>query len=325
MHEVKVAGRPPAVWTAVVLAGTLWLGGTWPAAQSAGPAAPVMAAEALMTTVRALADPGMEGRGAGTPGGARARAYLVERLTALGLEPAFGTSFEQPFTFSVGKPGAPDAGTPLAGVNLVGRCPGTQPDAPIIVVSAHYDHLGVRGGRLYPGADDNASGVAVLLELAAVCRVEPFRHTLLFAAFDAEEAGLDGARAFLAAPPVPRNRLALNLNLDMVARGDKGELFAAGLHHTPRLRPLLTPVAARAPIRLRFGHDLPGTGTDDWTMQSDHGVFHEAGIPFVYFGVEDHPDYHQPTDTADKIDPAFFANAGAVILDALRALDAGLQ
>jgi len=74
-----------------------------------------------------------------------------------------------------------------------------------------------------------------------------------------------------------------------------------------------------------FGHDLPGTGDEDWTMQSDHGVFHEAGIPFVYFGVEDHPDYHQSTDTADRIDPDFFAKAAAVVLDALRALDAGLR
>jgi hypothetical protein len=60
-------------------------------------------------------------------------------------------------------------------------------------------------------------------------------------------------------------------------------------------------------------------------MQSDHGVFHQAGIPFLYFGVEDHADYHQPTDTADRINPDFFAKAAAVVLDALRAVDAGLR
>jgi hypothetical protein len=60
-------------------------------------------------------------------------------------------------------------------------------------------------------------------------------------------------------------------------------------------------------------------------MQSDHGVFHEAGVPFLYFGVEDHPDYHKPTDTADKINPEFFVRAAGVILDALRALDASLK
>jgi len=165
----------------------------------------------------------------------------------------------------------------------------------------------------------------VLLEMAAQCMAQPFRHDLVFAAFDAEEGGLHGAAAFVSAPPLPRDRLALDVNLDMVARGDKGEIYVAGTHHYPRLRSLLEPVAARAPIRVLFGHDLPGSGHEDWTLQSDHGRFHQAGIPFVYFGVEDHPDYHQPSDTADKINPDFFVKAAGVVLDALRTLDAGLQ
>ena len=64
---------------------------------------------------------------------------------------------------------------------------------------------------------------------------------------------------------------------------------------------------------------------EDWTNQSDHGPFHEAGIPFLYFGVEDHPDYHQPTDTPDKIDPAFFRGVVEMVLDTLLALDAALS
>jgi Zn-dependent M28 family amino/carboxypeptidase len=146
----------------------------------------------------------------------------------------------------------------------------------------------------------------------------------VFVAFDAEEHGLQGARAFVDAPPVARDRIALNVNLDMVSRGDTGELYAAGTHHTPALRAPLEEVAARAPVTLLFGHDRPEDGPNDWTMQSDHGAFHQAGIPFVYFGVEDHPDYHQPTDTADRIDPGFFARAAATILDALRTLDTAL-
>ena len=73
---------------------------------------------------------------------------------------------------------------------------------------------------------------------------------------------------------------------------------------------------------LRFGHDTGG-GQDDWTLQSDHGAFHAAGTPFLSFGVEDHSDSHKPSDTADKIDPAFFAAAVGTILDLVRALDAG--
>jgi Zn-dependent M28 family amino/carboxypeptidase len=284
-----------------------------------------VSADALMTTLRTLASEEFEGRGAGTPGGAKARAWVRERFTAIGLQAA-SDSFEHPFSFTPRGRGQHGGDMPpVHGVNLVGTCPGTDASLPVIVLSAHYDHVGVRGGRMFPGADDNASGVAVLLEAAASCVRQPFRRTVIVAAFDAEEVGLQGARAFIASPPVTKDRIAVNVNLDMLARGDKGELYLAGLHHHPTLRPVLEPVAARAPIRLLFGHDTPGSGNDDWTMQSDHGVFHEAGIPFVYFGVEDHPDYHQPTDTADKVNAEFFAKAAATVLDALRALDAGLK
>jgi Zn-dependent M28 family amino/carboxypeptidase len=237
-----------------------------------------------------------------------------------------GDRFEHPFEFRPrGRDVQPNDASPVPGVNLLALCAGSDPALPMIVLSAHYDHVGIRNGQMFPGADDNASGVATLLEIARICVAQPFRHGLVIAALDAEEMGLQGARAFMAAPPVPKDRIALNVNLDMVARGDKGELYVAGLHHNPTLKALLEPVAARAPIKVLFGHDLPGTGDEDWTMQSDHGVFHEAGIPFVYFGVEDHADYHQPSDTADRINPDFFGKAAAVVLDALRALDAGLR
>jgi Zn-dependent M28 family amino/carboxypeptidase len=144
-------------------------------------------------------------------------------------------------------------------------------------------------------------------------------------AFDAEEDGLNGARAFVGRPPVPRERIALNINMDMVSRSDKREIFVAGTYHTPSLKPTLEEVAKRAPITVRFGHDRPSAsadGVDDWTNQSDHGPFHAAKIPFVYFGVEDHADYHKPTDTAGKIDRGFFVAVAETILDALLQLDA---
>jgi len=295
-------------------------------APAAAPGAGI-SATALMDTVQTLASAEYEGRGAGTPGGAKARAWVRDRLQRLGLRP-MGESLEHPFPISPRGRTAERTSTtqaPAEGANLVALCAGTDPSLPLVVLSAHYDHVGIRDGRLYPGADDNASGVATLLEIARVCVDQPFRHGLVIAALDAEEVGLRGARAFIADPPVAKDRIALDVNLDMIARGDKGEIYVAGLHHNPTLKPLVEPVAARAPIKVRFGHDLPGTGHDDWTMQSDHGVFHQAGIPFLYFGVEDHADYHQPTDTADRINPDFFAKAAAVGLDALRAVDAGLR
>jgi Zn-dependent M28 family amino/carboxypeptidase len=180
---------------------------------------------------------------------------------------------------------------------------------------------------MYPGADDNASGVAALLAIARELQQRPLRHPVIIAALDAEERGLQGAKAFLTRPPVPPWQIALNINLDMLSRSSRNEIYAAGTYHYPALKAPLEQVQRRAAVALRFGHDVPRERTrlDDWTLQSDHGEFHKAKIPFVYFGVEDHPDYHKPTDTADKIDPAFFRRVVEMILDAVVTLDREVQ
>jgi Zn-dependent M28 family amino/carboxypeptidase len=281
---------------------------------------PRFTAEELIADVKTLASPSFEGRRVGTPGNAKARAWIVERFREAGLIP-FGDAFQLPFQFT-------RAGVSSSGVNVAGWCRGSGArDNGVIVITAHYDHLGVRDGATFFGADDNASGVAVLLALARQCRATPFTHDVVFVAFDAEEGGLQGARAFVAAPPVAKERIALNVNLDMVSRGDKEELYAVGTYHRPALKAVLDPVVTRAPIKLLFGHDKPkdvAGGIEDWTMQSDHGPFHAAGIPFIYFGVEDHPDYHKATDTPEKINPDFFFKAATTILDAVTALDRAL-
>ena len=286
------------------------------AAQPAAPAGarPAAAGAALMDTIRALTAPGMDGREAGSAGGEKARDYIERRLAAARLPQAGASGYRQAFSFTT------KAGVTRTGTNLIARCEGRHPDRPVLVVSAHYDHLGVRGGQTYHGADDNASGVALLLHLGERCAATPFDRTLILAFFDAEELGLQGAQAFVKAPPVPMERLALNLNFDMVSRSDRQEIFVAGPGRWPVLGPLLKPVAEGAPIAVRFGHDTGG-GQEDWTAQSDHGVFHAAGIPFVYLGVEDHADYHQPTDTPDKIAPAFLDGVATVAWRLLSALD----
>lgn len=286
--------------------------------------APAFTQADLMDSVKVLASPEMAGRQAGTPGNAKAREWIVERFRQAGLRPLVGSGFEMPFTFER-RGNAQNESVQMKGINLAGICRGTgAKDNGAMVLTAHYDHLGVREGATYFGADDNASGVAVLLALAQQCQKTPWLHDAVFVAFDAEEMGLQGARAFVKALPVPKDRtIALNINFDMVARGDKNELYVAGTSHRPALRPILEPVASRSKIRLSFGHDTGG-GQDDWTKQSDHGAFHEAGIPFVYFGVEDHPDYHKPTDTADKINATFFYQAALTILDAVTTIDRAL-
>ena len=276
--------------------------------------------ERLMATVTTLADPKFEGRAAGSPGGIAARGWIVDRFTAIGLSPVMG-AFVHPFTFTRMTMGGRQEGE---GANVLGMCVGKEPKLPYYVVSSHYDHLGVRDGQTYPGADDDASGVAVMLEIAASCRKTPFRHSIVFAAFDAEERGLQGSKAFMVKPPVPKERIGLNVNLDMVSRNDKREIFISGTYHYPDLKAPLDQVASRAPIRVLFGHDKPvaiAGGVEDWTNQSDHGPFHAEKIPFVYFGVEDHADYHKPTDTADKINRGFFVDVAETILDSILALD----
>jgi Zn-dependent M28 family amino/carboxypeptidase len=289
------------------------------------PVAPAAAPDgaAILASIQALTAPGMDGRATGTPGNAKARAWIAERLAAIGVMPLAALppsvnpmgrkTFEAPFTFTS------KAGTSMQGVNLVALCGGRRQELPAIVVSAHYDHLGIRDGQTYHGADDNASGVAMLLTVAERCHSRPFEHTLVLAFLDAEEQGLQGAKAFVASGMAQRT-VGLNVNFDMVSRSDKKEIYVAGPGRWPALLPILKAPASRASITVKFGHDTGG-GQDDWTMQSDHGAFQAAGIPFVYLGVEDHADYHKPTDTADKIAPAFLSGVAAFVLDALDALD----
>jgi peptidase M28-like protein len=305
MSRSGLLGGPPR---AGLLAGALALGVLLPVGPLGCQAGPDTAS--LMHEVRVLAADSMEGRKAGTPGGARARRYLVQRLRALKLAP-LGKDLEQPFD---------------GGINLLAVIPGTGLSGRYIVLSAHYDHLGTVRGQVYNGADDNASGTAAVLAIAAELRRKPLTHSVIVALFDAEEAGLLGARAFVATRPVAPSTIALDVNLDMVGHSERGELWAAGTARYPALLPALTAVRERAPIRLLLGHDRSGVrGQQDWSLDSDHGAFHEAGIPFIYFGVEDHKDYHRPTDDPETLTPAFFAGAVRTVLDAVRTLDSAIR
>lgn len=288
-------------------------------ATSTAHATPQPGANAL-NDVRILSADDMEGRGIGTPGGAKARAYIVKRFGQIGLRPQ-GKSFEQPFTF---KPRY--FGKDVTGVNLVARIPGTSSSGKVLVVSAHYDHLGVRKGEIYNGADDNASGVAGLLAVAEAFKAKPPRHTVLIVAFDGEESGLRGAKAFVADPPVPLATIGLNVNFDMISKNAKGELYVSGAGPQPWLKPLLSNLAKTAPVKLKLGHDTDAEGKENnWTQQSDQGPFAVAGVPWVYFGVEDHPEYHKPTDDFATIPQDFFKRSIATVVRASLALDGDLD
>jgi len=267
----------------------------------------------------ALSADSMQGRRIGSPGSAMARALLVPRLAAAGLVP-LAPGYEQLFEVKGGR----DT-TVHAGVNLVAMVRGADTSR-VIVVSAHYDHLGVRGDQVYNGTDDNASGTAAVLAMAEYFARHKPAHSMVFAFFDGEESGLRGARAFVASPPIPLARIAADVNLDMVARLDKNELYAAGATPYPFFAPLLQATAAVSPIKLILGHDTNAGGAhENWINQSDQGAFHAAGVPFVYFGVEDHPDYHKPTDDIEKVDAGRYLAAVRTIADFVRRLDQSLD
>jgi Zn-dependent M28 family amino/carboxypeptidase len=242
---------------------------------------------------------------------------LVSEVRRLGLEPVAG-QYVHPFVSA--RRNRPDS---VRGANVVAMLRGSVTPERIIVVSAHFDHVGVRNGLVFNGADDNASGTAAVLALAAHFAAHRPAHSILFAFFDAEEMGLLGARAFIADPPVSLAAIGANVNMDMVSRSDSGELYAAGAARYPQLRPLLEPLIALSPVKLRLGHDS-GSGRDDWTNLSDQGAFHAVGIPFVLFSVEDHADYHQATDDVERIQPAFYVGSVRTIAAFVSRLDAAL-
>ncbi len=269
-------------------------------------------ATALVDDLRRLSADDMEGRRVGTPGGARARALLVTRFRGAGLRPFAGT-FEQPF----------GGGGGVAGVNVAGYVPGRVRPNQYIVVSAHYDHLGVRDGRTFNGANDNASGAAALPALARhFVRNRP-ATSLLFVAFDAEEGGLAGSRAFVDRPPVSRDAIVINLNMDMIGRDDSNTLWVVGTRRQPALRPFVERAATAASVSLRMGYDNPADGAlKDWTRDSDHWSFLQAGIPALYFGVEDFALHHHVDDDFETMTLDFYVRAVESMARVIEVMDA---
>lgn len=282
--------------------------------------APIARTDQLLEDVRVLSADDMEGRLIGSPGGVKARSYLLGRLRQIGVTPLAGLQLDLPFA-------AERDGRPVNGANLVGVIPGTGGSDRALILTAHFDHLGVRDGRIFNGADDNASGVAAVLKIAASLKQRAPLHDVIIALVDGEEGGMSGSSALLADPKFAESlkRIVLDVNLDMVSRSDKNELYVSGGYHFPWLKPRLEAIAGRASVKLLLGHDRPEQGHDDWTNQSDHYAFHRIRRPWVYFGVEDHPDYHQPSDDFERIPVDFFHRSVETIEMAVRNFDRDLS
>ena len=261
--------------------------------------APVFSEQRMMKHIEYLASDELKGRGLGTPELETAAAYIAGKFKEYGLQP-MGDSFYQQFSHTF-----PDKGE-IQIKNVVGVIPGTDEklnDSPV-VISAHYDHLGLgwpgvrkgNEGKIHHGADDNASGVSVLLELAkSMGKTLKPKRTVIFVAFTAEEAGLIGSRYFVSQL---KNHYKGNVIADINLDTD-GRLFDNKLM-------VINSSSAKEWKFVFMGTDYTtGIKTDLITQDldaSDQVAFIEKGIPAVQLFSGPNEDYHRPTDTYDKID-----------------------
>ncbi len=278
-----------------------------PAAQQK-PAPAGITEDRLMAHVNFLTSKELAGRKIGTPGEKAAAAYIEKHLKAAGFAPV-GAAMIVP----VIRPGRTET------LNVVGVRRGESDR--VVLVGAHLDHLGERDGKLFPGADDNASGVAVLLELCRELSAVPLKKTLVCVAFGGEEAGLVGARAFVNDETVAVSRIDRMVNLDMLGRPLFESLFGQGkpdglgviVNRIPDAE--LDGIMALAKAEGVEMMSLP----EAWIQKVQAGFaydsmpFNEQGVATLFFSSSLHADYHQPTDTADRLAPRQLRNRAAAI------------
>lgn len=255
-------------------------------------------ADLVRPHVEYLASPQLQGRdGAGAD---QAADYIESFFRQQELEPLFDGQFSQRIPDGSGASG-PDR---TIGRNVGALLRGTDSTLSheVILIGAHYDHLGIRGGQIYPGADDNASGVSMLLEAARYLTSLPHRpsRSIAFVAFDMEEELLYGSRWFVAHSPIPLQNIKLMMTADLIGRS-LGDLplplvFVFGMESAVDLPPRFAAIGTPNGLEVgRLGADFIGT-------RSDYGPFRDHRIPFLFFSTGEQPDYHTPNDLPEKID-----------------------
>ena len=296
-------------------------------------------AERIQRDIAYLADDRLEGRGTGTAGNDSAAAWLGRRHESLGLKPmaidtaragcsvepslASCRSFLQRFTARGAE--LAHAGTPegVPTQNVVAMVPGRDPAlaGEVVVVGAHFDHLGrspasaldpEAGNAIRNGADDNASGTAAVLELARIFAAQPARRSILLAHFSGEELGLLGSQWFVEHSPVALDSVVAMVNFDMVGRLRGERLIVFGVGTATELSALLD--SANVAPKLRISAMNDGFGP------SDHGSFYAKGIPVLHFFTDLHEDYHRATDDIEKINAAGEARVVGVAERVIRSI-----
>ena len=280
---------------------TAWTGTLWTFLLPATVLPQTAATGRIAEDVRYLSSDQLAGRRIGSAGADSAAAWIALRMERAGLvRPAGSTSWYQSFVIAHDSPAA--HGTGLAGVrgrNVVGVLRGKDPAlaGEYVIVGAHYDHLGTGGqGSLSPdstgvphnGADDNASGVAAVLEIARRLEASPPARSVIFVAFSGEEEGLLGSMHFAKYPPVPNEKVVAMLNFDMVGRLREDKLVVYGVETAKEWRPMIDSLNRGS----RFALTLQGDGYGP----SDHTSFTLQKKPVLHFFTGTHSDYHRTTD-----------------------------
>ena len=282
---------------------------------------PVFSADNLMEHVKFLASEELKGRGLGTEELDKAAQYIAEQFKAAGLEPAGddGTYFQN-WIQTVGGKDAKE----FTLKNVIGIIPGTDEKlvGESVVLSAHYDHLGLgwpdvrkgNEGKIHYGADDNASGVSVMIELAKLMgKTGQSKRTIIFVAFSGEESGLVGSRHYVENyTEFPADKVMANINLDTV-----GRLFGKKLL-------ILNGESAREWKFIFMGTEyvtgIPISMVAEQLDASDQRAFIEAGIPGIQIFSGPEEDYHKPTDTFEKTDGDGMVKVAAVTKEVLEYL-----
>lgn len=264
--------------------------------------------EELSDHVHFLAQPALKGRKPRTWESATARQYLKSRFRDYGLVPWGGRrGYEQPFGF---------------GTNVIGVLPGADPNLAdeIVILAAHYDHLGKGKKGIYHGACDNASGLSVLLEIAeklALSEKRP-RRSICFASFDCEEKYALGAFAFTCQKDFEKRKIAAVINIDLLGRDFldvvDGSLFVVGTEAYPGLRARILQAGEETDVKI-----LP-LGTDLVGPRGDHAAFETMDIPVLFFSCGLYKDYHKPTDTAEKLNYPKMTSSAQVVFRTLDVL-----
>ena len=273
-----------------------------------------------------LASEELKGREAGTADEAKAANYIADLFRNSGLEPAGDDqTFFQEFTINttiLNNPHSTDtSGEKRLSKNVVGLVRGTKESDEVIIIGAHYDHLGYgefgslyRGDtpRIHNGADDNASGTAGLIELAQYFGKYRPETDLLFVAFSGEEMGLLGSAHFVEEPPVNLDNTLAMINMDMIGRMEDHKLIIFGTGTTSDWEEILL-VANTDSLKIQLVKD--GTGA------SDHTSFYYKNIPVLHYFTDTHSDYHRPSDDVEYINNEGIAKITEHIVRVIEYLD----